>query len=133
MLTMLHAPSQPKGRAETRLEGTPPRRPQAIAPPAKRGGSIAAISAMLLAFLASQHHTIMMTLLAFGLTDAAMSFMTAMPVVRDAMLGMSLAMIGMIGWQIRDSRRPKSMRIVGGISIVSTMGLAAWSVMKFGL
>jgi hypothetical protein len=103
------------------------------APATKRGGGIAAVSAMLLAFLASQHHTIMMTLLAFGLTDAAMSFMTAMPVVRDSMLGMSLTMVGVVGWQIRDARRPKSMRVMGAVSIAATLGLAAWSVLHFGL
>ncbi len=97
------------------------------------GGGTAAISAMLLAFLASQHHTIMMMLLAFGLSDAAMSFMTAMPAVRDAMLGMSFMMVGVIGWQIRDSRRPKSMRVMGAASIVGTLGLAAWSILHFGV
>ena len=103
------------------------------APERKRGGAFAAIGAMLLAFLASQHHTIMMTLFAFGLTDAAMSFMTAVPLVRDTMLGMSVAMIGVVGWQIRDARRPKSMRVMGAVSIVATLGLAGWSVLHFGM
>jgi hypothetical protein len=99
----------------------------------RRGGSGAAIGAMLLAFLASQHHTIMMTLFTVGLSDAAMSFMTALPLVRDLMLGMSLAMMGVVGWQIRDVRRPKSMRIMGGVSIVATLGLAGWSILHFGV
>ena len=88
---------------------------------------------MLLAFLASQHHTIMMLLLAFGLSGAAMSFMTAAPLVRDVMLAMSLAMIAVIAWQIRDSRRPQAMRLMGAISIAATLGLSAWSVAHFGL
>ncbi|HVB16290.1 MAG TPA: hypothetical protein VNF04_07150 [Stellaceae bacterium] len=87
---------------------------------------------MLLAFLASQHHTFMMLLLAFGLSGAAMSFMTAAPVVRNVMLGMSLAMVAVILWQMRDSRRPRSMRIIGAISIVATLGLSAWSLTRFG-
>ena len=91
------------------------------------------ISAMVLAFLASQHHNIMMLLLALGLSDAAMSFMTIAPVVRDVMLGMSLVMIAVILWQIRDSRRPRSMRIMGAVSIVATLGLSAWSIAHFGM
>jgi hypothetical protein len=106
---------------------------QASEPKRKRGGRLPAIFAVLLAFLASQHHTIMMSLLAFGLTDAAMSFMTAAPAVRDGMLGMSLVMIGVVGWQIKDSRRPRSMRVTGAVSIAATLGLMAWSLMHFGL
>lgn len=87
---------------------------------------------MLLAFLASQHHNLMMLLFAFGLTDVAMNFMTAMPIVRNIMLGMSLAMIAVIGWQIRDATRPRSMRIMGTVSIAVTIGLSAWSIAQFG-
>jgi hypothetical protein len=130
---MRHAPSGPTA-AETRLQAccSIDDEPK-IAPASKRGGGIAAVSAMLLAFLASQHHTIMMTLFAVGLSDAAMSFMTAAPLVRDAMLGMSVGMIGVVGWQIRDPRRPRSMRIMGAVSIVATLGLAGWSILHFGV
>lgn len=96
-------------------------------------GRIAAIGAPLLALLASQHHTIMMTLFAFGMSGTAMSFMTAVPWVRDAMLGMSLAMVVFIGWRIKDRRRPRAMRITGAVSIVATLALAAWSISQFGL
>jgi hypothetical protein len=99
----------------------------------KEAGRIAAIAAPLLAFLASQHHTIMMTLFAFGMSNTAMSFMTAVPWVRDAMLGMSLAMVVFIGWRIKDRRRPRSMRVTGAVSIVATLALAAWSISQFGL
>lgn len=104
-----------------------------IDPQARRGGGIPAVSAVLLAFFASQHHSIMMALFAFGLSDAAMSFMTAAPMVRDAMLGMSFMMIGVVAWQIRDSRRPPSMRVMGALSIAATLGLSAWSIAHFGL
>ena len=97
------------------------------------GARIPAIVAVALAFLASQHHTIMMTLFAFGLSDAAMGFMTAAPLVRDAMLGMSLAMIAVVAWQVKDRRRPTSMRVTGAVSIVATLALAAWSIAHFGV
>lgn len=97
------------------------------------GGRVTSIAAVALAFLASQHHNLHMLLLAFGLGEAGMRFMTAAPAVRDAMLGMSLAMVGVIAYQIRDSRRPVSTRIIGLISILATLGLAGWSVARFGL
>ena len=99
---------------------------------ARLGDRIPAISAMVLAFLASQHHNFMMLLLALGLSNAAMSFMTAAPIVRDAMLGVSIGMIGVIAWQIRDSERPRSTRIIGVASIAATIGLAMWSITHFG-
>jgi hypothetical protein len=49
------------------------------------------------------------------------------------MLGMSLAMVGVIAYQVRDSRRPKSTRVMGVISILVTLGLLAWSIGRFGL
>jgi hypothetical protein len=103
------------------------------APVPVTGGRAASIGAVVLAFLASQHHNAHMLLLAFGMGEAAMRFMTAVPAVRDAMLGMSLAMVGVIAYQIRDSRRPASTRIMGVISILVTLGLLAWSVARFGL
>lgn len=106
---------------------------QAAAPKLRLGGRVAAIGAPLLAFLASQHHTIMMGLFAFGLSDTAMSFMTAAPLVRDAMLGMSLAMVAVVAWQIKDRRRPRPMRVAGALSIVVTLALAAWSIIQFGV
>jgi hypothetical protein len=89
------------------------------------GDHVPSLSAMLLAFLASQHHTFMILLLAFGFSGAAMSFMTAAPIIRDVMMGMSLAIIPVILWQMKDSRRPRSMRIIGAISIVATLGFSA--------
>ena len=62
-----------------------------------------------------------------------MSFMTAAPLVRDAMLGMSLVMVAVIAWQIKDRRRPTSMRVTGAVSIVATLALAAWSIIHFGV
>jgi hypothetical protein len=97
------------------------------------GGRVSSLAAVALAFLASQHHNLHMLLLTFGLGEAAMRFMTAAPAVRDAMFGMSLAMVGVIAYQIRDSRRPASTRVMGVISILATLGLLAWSLAQFGL
>ena len=116
------------------IPGTHPRDGNCVAGPAPVGGGRAAsIGAVALAFLASQHHNLHMLLLTFGLGEAAMHFMSAVPLVRDAMLGMSLAMVGVIAYQIRDSRRPALTRVMGVISIIVTLGLGAWSVARFGL
>lgn len=98
-----------------------------------RGGRLSSIAAVALALLASQHHNFMMLLLAFGLGDAAMSFMTAVPWIRGVMLAMSLAMVAVIVYQIRDARRSPSARVLGAISVVATSGLAVWSIARFGL
>jgi hypothetical protein len=103
------------------------------APKFWRGGRLAAIAAVLLAFLASQHHNIMMGLFALGLSNAAMGFMTAAPLVRQIMLGMSLAMVAVVAWQIKDRRRPMPMRVTGMLSIAATLALAAWSIVQFGV
>lgn len=97
-----------------------------------RRGWLPSIGAMVLAFLAGQHHNLHMLLLSLGLGGAGTSFMTAVPLVRRAMLLLSLAMVAVIGYQIRDAKRPRSMRIMGAVSIVATLGLAAWSIQQSG-
>ncbi|MBT3307125.1 MAG: hypothetical protein HN377_11680 [Alphaproteobacteria bacterium] len=89
--------------------------------------------AMVLAFLASQHHNLHMVLLSIGLGGAGTSFVTTFPLVRRGMLLLSLAMVAMIGYRMCGAKRPRSMRIAGAISIIITLGLAVWSVMQFGL
>ncbi len=123
---------RPPTRMDRRL-AAPQTASRRAAPKFRPGGRVAAIGAPLLAFLASQHHTIMMGLFAFGLSDTAMSFMTAAPLVRDAMLGMSLAMVAVVAWQIKDRRRPRPMRVAGAVSILVTLALAAWSIIQFGV
>ena len=59
--------------------------------------------------------------------------MTAVPLARRAMLLLSLAMLIVLGYQIRDSERPRSVRIMGAFSIAVTVAMAGWSVMRFGL
>ncbi len=94
---------------------------------------VLSISAVVLAFLASQHHTLHMLMLVFGLGGAGASFMTTAPWLRRAMLLMSLVMTAVIAYQIRSSDRPRALRISGAISIALTLGLVGWSIMQFGL
>jgi len=91
------------------------------------------IGAVVLAFLGSQHHTLMMLLLALGLGEAGMSVMTRAPWLRTAMLVMSLAMVAVVGYQISKPRRPLAMRVTGGLSILVTLGVAGWSVLHVSL
>ncbi len=98
-----------------------------------RKEGITSVGAVVLAFLASQHHTLHMLLFTMGLGGAGMSFMTMFPLVRRVMLLMSLATVGVIVYQVRDSKRPASMRIMGGMSILLTLGLLVWSVLQFGV
>jgi hypothetical protein len=97
-----------------------------------RKEGVISIIAVVVAFLASQHHNLHMLLLAIGLSGAGMSFMAAAPLVRRAMLSMSLAMVAVIGYQVRDAKRPRAVRVTGVVSIVVTLGLVVWSVARFG-
>jgi len=98
-----------------------------------RKEGLTSVGAIVLAFLASQHHALHMMLFALGVGGAGISFMTMFPLVRRVMLLMSLAMVGVIVYQVRDPKRPISMRIMGGVSILLTLGLLIWSVMQFGV
>ena len=98
-----------------------------------RTEGIASFGAVFLAFLATQHHNLHMLLFAFGIGGAGMGFMAMFSVVRQIMLLMSLAMVGLMVYQARDSRRPTSMRIVNVVSVLVTLGLVGWSVSQFGL
>jgi hypothetical protein len=89
--------------------------------------------AVALAFLGSQHHNLMMLLFALGLAGAGMSAMTEVPLLRDAMLILSLAMAAVIGYRISKPSRPMAMRVAGALSIAFTLGIAGWSVLQFGL
>ncbi len=91
------------------------------------------IGAVLLAVIGSQHHNLMMLMVAFGLGDAAMSSMTAVPLVRNVMLALSVIMAAAIAYQISRPGRPLAMRFTGALSILLTLGIAGWSVLRFGL
>jgi hypothetical protein len=89
--------------------------------------------AVALAFLGSQHHNLMMLLFALGLGNVGMSLMTEMPLVRTVMLTVSLVMVAVIAYQISRPSRPLAMRLTGALSILFTLGIVGWSVMRFGL
>jgi len=91
------------------------------------------LGAVLFAFLGSQHHNLMMLLLATGLGNAGMSVMTEFPHVREAMLALSLVMAAAIVYQISRPGRPMSIRVTGTLSVLFTLGIAGWSVLRFGL
>ena len=71
-------------------------------------------------------------LFAFGLSNFGMSLMTKLPLVRDVMLTMSLAIAAVIAYQISRPRRPMAVRVTGALSIVLTLGLAGWSFLRIG-
>ncbi len=59
--------------------------------------------------------------------------MTKLPLVRDAMLTVSLGISALIAYQISLPHRPLSVRVTGALSIVLTVGLAGWSLLRFGM
>ena len=89
--------------------------------------------AVVLAFLGTQHHNLMMLLFAVGLGNAGMSLMTQLPLIRDVMLAMSLAMAAVIAYQLSRPGRPTAIRVTGTLSILFTLGLAGCSILRFGL
>jgi hypothetical protein len=91
------------------------------------------LGAVALAFLATQHHNLMMTALAIGLGSGAVSLMTETPLVRYAMLAMSVVMVAVIGWQITRPKRPAAIRLVGALTILLTLAIAGWTLVQFGL
>jgi hypothetical protein len=128
------AGSRPRAGRLTKLASGPallPAIPRKEYDPMRKEGVIS-IGAVVLAFLASQHHNLHMLLLAVGLGGAGMSFMAAFPMVRRVMLLMSLAMVAVIGYQVRDTKRPTSMRVAATISIIVTVSLVLWSIVQFG-
>ncbi len=98
-----------------------------------RRESLLSVGAVALALLGSQHHNLMLLLFALGLGGAGMSLMTELPWLRSAMLLLSLAMVVVLGYQIAKPSRPVAARVTGAISIVFTISLATWSVLRFGL
>ena len=99
----------------------------------KRSTGVTSVAAVLLAFLASQHHTLHMLLIAAGIGGAGASAMTMFPMVRRAMLLMSLAMVALMLYRAMSARYSKGMRLVNAVSVLVTLGLVAWSVVQFGI
>ncbi len=89
--------------------------------------------AVVLVAVGSQHHNLMMLLFAFGLSDAAMGAITAVSLVRNAILALSVLMAAALAYQISRPGRPLITRFAGALSILLTLGIAGWSVLRFGL
>ena len=68
-----------------------------------------------------------------GLGGAGTGLMTAFPLLRRAMLLMSLLIAGGLAYRMRDAGCPRSMRILNGVSILLTIGIVMWSVTQFGV
>jgi len=96
-----------------------------------RRGTLASTLAVVLAFLAGQHHNVHVLLLAFGLGGAGVSLMEAFPGIRRAMLLLS---VGMVAVSLTSLRRPagSAMRALILASVALTLGLVAWSVLRLG-
>lgn len=101
-----------------------------------RLAKITGIGSVVIALLASQHHLLHMLILALTLGMAGMSGMNSMagypPFVRQGMLVMSAVMVGVTIWQMRAWRNNRSMVVLGGVSIVLTLGLIVWSITQYG-
>lgn len=104
--------------------------------PSTRLAKLTGIGSVVVALLASQHHLLHMLILLLTLGMAGMSGMNGMagypPFVREGMLVMSVAMVGVTVWQMRRWRDNRAMLALGGVSIALTLGLIVWSLSQFG-
>ena len=95
-------------------------------------GALAPAGSVLLALIASQHHSLHMVLLTFGVGTAGISlFMN--PLTRRLMLLLSVVAVTITMYQFWYQRRPLAMRIAGSLSILVTIILLAWSISQFGV
>ncbi len=99
----------------------------------QEGTFATSIGSVVLAFLASQHHNLMMLMFAVGLSTAGMSAMTMFPMVRRLMILMSLVVAGVTAYRLGTRHRPLGMRLLGVGSVALTLGLLGWSISQFGL
>ena len=95
-------------------------------------GTLWSIASVVVAFLASQHHTLHMLLLTVGVGGAGASFLTMFPTVRRLMLLLSLVMVGVTLYQHWRHRPPLAVRALGLVSAALTFGLLAWSIGTYG-
>ena len=100
--------------------------------PVKREG-IASIGAVVLAFLAGQHHNLHMLLLALGLGSAGMTFIQAYPVIRRGMLLLSLAMVVLNVRSLGRRTMSPGMRVAVVVFNALALGAIVWSLRTFGL
>ena len=100
----------------------------------RRGREVlTAVGPVVLAFLASQHHTLHILILSLGLGTAGMSFMAMYPDVRRGMLVVSLLAAGLAVYQATRRGHPHWMRLGHVLSATVTLLLVGWSILQFGL
>ena len=98
-----------------------------------RKQSATSIGATLLAFAASQHHTLHTALIALGLGGSGMTFMRTFPGIRRGMLLTSVAVVAMNLRSVFRGQSTSAMRVVTiGFSVL-TLVIVAWSLRRFGL
>lgn len=97
-----------------------------------RSERLSSVGSVIVAFLASQHHSLHM-LLMFGLGGAGMGLMTTDPTVRRVMLLVSLGMAGVTAYLLIRHRPPRARLVMNVLSIVLTLSLVVWSISQFGL
>ncbi len=85
-----------------------------------------------MAFLASQHHSLHMLLLTFGLGAAGSSFLTVYTPIRRSMLIVSLVVAAALALQATRPGRPRAVRMMQMLSVATTLILVAWSVSEYG-
>jgi hypothetical protein len=95
--------------------------------------ALASAGPIVLALLASQHHTLHMLLLTFGVGTAGMSFLAMYPAIRRAMLTASLILAGLAAYRALHAGQPRAMRLLHALSVAVTLAVVGWSVSEFGL
>ena len=97
------------------------------------GRGLTSIAAVLLAFVASQHHSMHMLAIALGVGGAGSTFMQGYPLLRRLML---LASAGVVAVNLLSFKRTSSSRGIRwwvlSVSVL-TLGLIVWSLVRFGL
>jgi hypothetical protein len=93
---------------------------------------IASAGPVALAFVASQHHSLHMLLLTFGLGTAGASFLTVYPAIRRSMLIVSLVVAAVLALQATRPGRARAMRLTQMLSVTTTLLLVGWSVIDSG-
>jgi hypothetical protein len=58
--------------------------------------------------------------------------MTSLPLVRNAMLLISVVLAAIVGYQVSRPHRPMAMRVAGTLSIILTLGIAGWVLLHPG-
>jgi hypothetical protein len=96
-----------------------------------RPAGISSAAGVVFAFLASQHHNLHMLLGSLGLGGAGLSLTQNFPGIRRAMLLVSLTMVAAGLFTLR-RRAGATHRVFVLTSTALTIGLVAWSVVRFG-